>query len=151
MDFREEADNPISICSLREGALDLVTQMMQQVISVIGPENLAYLHIGADEVFNFASCQDCKLFVEQASHRILFARWITKIVKRLRRDNPELQIMVWDDMFRSWSSTDLSLLKIPSSKKSQENQTKEVKEKLHVLQPCIWAYSGCPETFDLTI
>ena len=120
MDLREEADNPISICSLREGALDLVTQMMQQVISVVGPSNLAYLHIGADEVFNFASCQDCKLFVDQASHKILFARWIKKIVKRLIRDHPDLKIMAWDDMFRSWSSTDLSLLKISSSK-SQEN------------------------------
>lgn len=93
------------------------------MIALVGSQNLDYLHIGADEVFNFASCQECRLFVQQANSRILFARWIKKIVKRLKRDHTNLNIMVWDDMFRSWNPHEFKLLKVDShtfSKKRQE-------------------------------
>jgi hypothetical protein len=63
-EWREETDNTISICTLKQGVIDLVFQIISQVVEMIGVENLAYLHIGADEVFNFASCRDCKLFTE---------------------------------------------------------------------------------------
>ena len=75
-EYREQHDNPISICSLKKGSIDLVFQLLSQVVDVIGAENLSYLHIGADEVFNFATCRDCQLFVEQSNSRMLFSRWI---------------------------------------------------------------------------
>ena len=63
-EWREEPDNVISICTLKPGLIDLITQMINQIVELIGVDNLAYLHIGADEVFNFATCRECKLFAE---------------------------------------------------------------------------------------
>ena len=64
MDYREQPDNPISICSLRKGAIQLIGSLLKQVIDLIGEQNIDLLHIGADEVFNFASCRECSLFVQ---------------------------------------------------------------------------------------
>ena len=110
-EFREQHDNPISICSLKKGSIDVIIQLVTQVIDLVGEHNIEYLHMGADEVFNFATCRDCKLFTQQASHRILFARWINKVIKRVLKAHPSIKIMAWDDMYRNWSVMDMMLLK----------------------------------------
>ena len=62
VEYREQPDNPISVCSLSKGAIELVTSLIRQVVDVVGEQNIDYLHIGADEVFNFATCRECALF-----------------------------------------------------------------------------------------
>ena len=89
------------MCSLRTGAIELIGSLISQVVEGFGGEqNIDYLHVGADEVFNFATCRECKLFAQQASEKILFARWLTKVLKWVRLRYPSLQIMAWDDMYR---------------------------------------------------
>lgn len=61
-DFREQADNPISVCSLKQGSIELIASLVSQVVDGFGAKNIDFLHIGADEVFNFASCRECSLF-----------------------------------------------------------------------------------------
>ena len=112
VDYREQPDNPISICSLRRGAIELIGSMIRQVVDAIGAQNIDLLHIGADEVFNFASCRECALFAQQANERVLFARWVTKVLKMVRQTYPYLKIMAWDDMYRHWPGVDLMLLRI---------------------------------------
>ena len=36
VDYREQPDNPISICSLRRGAIELIGSMIRQVVDAIG-------------------------------------------------------------------------------------------------------------------
>lgn len=61
-DYREQADNPISVCSLKQGSIELIASLVNQVVDGFGEKNIDFLHIGADEVFNFASCRECSLF-----------------------------------------------------------------------------------------
>ena len=61
-DYREQADNPISVCSLKQGSIELIASLVSQVVDGFGEKNIDFLHIGADEVFNFASCRECSLF-----------------------------------------------------------------------------------------
>jgi len=61
-DYREQADNPISVCSLKRGSIEMVGSLISQVVEAFGASNVDYLHIGADEVFNFATCRECALF-----------------------------------------------------------------------------------------
>ena len=65
--------------------MDLVMQLVSQVVDLIGAENIAYLHLGADEIFNYSTCRQCKLFVNQAGKCALFTRWIRKVIKAVKQ------------------------------------------------------------------
>lgn len=132
----------ISVCPCHEDSLELVLQLVNQTIEIIGRDNIKFLHIGADEVFNLASCPKCKLFVEETSHHQLFARFVTKVVKKLNKkynvgnSKTPIQFMIWDDMLRGWDLKKLDVLKI--------------KDK-HMVEPCIWSYSGDTNVFQQTV
>ena len=113
------------------------------MIEGFGSGNIDYLHIGADEVFNFASCRECKLFVQQSNDKLLFARWVTKVVKWIRQRYPYLNIMAWDDMYRNWPSVELMLLRTPDPQQRGARK--------HEIQPCVWVYAGQKEAFDMTV
>ena len=135
-EYREQQENPISLCSLHKGSLDLVMQMVSQVVDLIEAKNIWHLHIGADEVFNYSTCKACKLFVQQAGKSALFTRWVRKVIKAVLRKYSTLQVMAWDDMFRTWPVQDLMALQINGQ---------------HRFQPCIWVYSGVREHLDGSI
>lgn len=97
---------------MRKGAIELVGSLIKQVVDLLGEQNIDYLHIGADEVFNFASCRECSLFVQQSNDRVLFSRWIRKVLKLVRRSYQYLKIMAWDDMYRHWTGADLMKLRM---------------------------------------
>lgn len=56
---------------------------------------------------------------------------------------PYLKIMAWDDMYRHWPGMDLMLLQMPDPNQPQRRQ--------HMIQPCVWNYSGQKEAFDMTV
>ena len=71
----------------------------------MGQENLEYIHVGADEVFNLGSCQSCKLFVQEASQQMLYVKFFKKVLKKIRkRIISNIEIIAWDDMFRGWQT-----------------------------------------------
>lgn len=72
------------MCSLNKGSLDLVMQIVSQIVDAVGPENLSSLHLGQDEIFNYATCRECKLFVSQTGRSALFTRWIKKVVSKVK-------------------------------------------------------------------
>jgi len=51
--------------------------------------------------------------------------------------------MAWDDMYRRWALLDLMLLKVKNRSNPMQRE--------HVLEPCVWAYSGNSYGFDMTI
>ena len=115
--MREEPDKMISVCTLKPESLDLVCEIVNQTIEIIGRKNIKYFHIGADEVFNIAACPSCSLFRAEASVQDLFCRFVRKVVKRLDKkhnsnSDDRIEFIVWDDMFRGWSPSSLEKLKI---------------------------------------
>ncbi len=73
------------------------------MIETIGSENLELLHLGADEVFNIASCAKCKFISEEIGHIGLVAEFIKKIISKVKKSRPNLEVIIWDDMFRNAS------------------------------------------------
>ena len=72
------------MCPLHPRSVDLVVEMIQQTISLIGLNNLEFYHIGADEVFNIGSCSKCKVFVKEAGVPALYTKHVRKVLKRLK-------------------------------------------------------------------
>lgn len=54
--LREQQSTTSSLCPLNEGSFETVMELIDQIIDGFGRENLQFLHIGADEVFNIAKC-----------------------------------------------------------------------------------------------
>jgi N-acetyl-beta-hexosaminidase len=71
------------------------------MIDTIGSENLELIHLGADEVFNIASCAKCKFISEEIGHIGLFSAFIKKILTKVKKSHPNLEVIIWDDMFRN--------------------------------------------------
>ena len=57
--LREEPDNKSSLCPLNPESIELICELVDQTISILGRENIEFLHVGADEVKNIGSCPDC--------------------------------------------------------------------------------------------
>ena len=102
-------------------------------MNIVGRENIKFLHIGADEIFNLACCPKCKLFVAETNSHVLFAKFVTKVTKKLskifnsKQDKSPIRFICWDDMFRGWSTSELDKLKVNNK---------------NMLEPCLWNYSG---------
>ena len=97
---------------------------------------LPFIHIGADEVFNLASCKACRFFADEAGSQSLYTRFVRKVCKHLEKAYPDTEVLMWDDMLRNWSYQDLQKFRINGR---------------HVAQPCVWAYSGNSDSFNSTI
>lgn len=82
-ELREEPEKMLSLCPLREGSLELVLELINQTLELLGRNNIEYFHLGADEVFNIGSCTKCRLFCQETSERVLFSKFLRKVVKRL--------------------------------------------------------------------
>jgi hypothetical protein len=49
---------------------------------------LPLIHIGADEVFNLATCKNCQFFQEEAGTNALYAKFIKKVCKYITVNYP---------------------------------------------------------------
>ena len=87
-DLREEPEKMLSLCPLKDGSIDLVLELINQTIGFVGLDHLDYFHIGADEIFNIGSCPECKLFCQETNHRVLYAKFLRKVVKKLSKKYP---------------------------------------------------------------
>lgn len=117
-----------SLCPLKGESKEFVLSMIDQNVKLFGESNLEVLHLGADEVFNLASCAECQMFVEESGRAQLYSCFMTKICKAVKKRYPGMRIMLWDDMYRNHSFAELQHLQ-PQGSQS-------------LFEPCIWAYSG---------
>jgi hypothetical protein len=90
-ELREEKHKMLSVCPLKKGSLNLIMSIIEQTIDILGQNNIKYFHLGADEVFNIGSCDECKLFVREASEQELYSRFLRKILKNLNQKYNENQ------------------------------------------------------------
>lgn len=89
--LRESKDNYTSLCPLNPESIELLCSMIDQHMEILGYADgkVPFIHIGADEVFNLASCKACKFFSEEASSHALYANYIQKICKHLQKNYPD--------------------------------------------------------------
>jgi hexosaminidase len=56
--LRESKDNYTSICPLNPESIELVCSMISQHMDILSQcESVPFIHIGADEIFNIATCK----------------------------------------------------------------------------------------------
>ena len=122
----------ISVCPHNPKSIELVIELVTQTMQIIGKQNVQFFHIGADKVFNLATCPQCSLFVQETSTSTLYTKFVRKVVTRLQLNYPSVKFIIWDDMFRSWSVRELDQLKVKGK---------------NAVEPCIWNYLGDPQAF----
>lgn len=99
--LREVPDSPQALCPSRNGTMDFITEMVKQVMALHPKIN--YLHIGCDEVFQMGECEVCRLEL----HENLFLRHVRTVATNIRKQWPNLKLLVWDDMLRHLSQQSL--------------------------------------------
>lgn len=115
--LRENPENFSSLCPLNIESIEFVCAMIDQHMNLLsGPDSssadIPYIHIGADEVFNLATCKNCRFQVEETGVASLYAKFVRKVCKHLKKNYPSTQILLWDDMFRQWQYQDLQRFRL---------------------------------------
>lgn len=82
--LRETKDNYTSICPLNPESIELVCSMISQHMDILSQcESVPFIHIGADEIFNIATCKQCKYFADEAGTHALYANFVRKVCKNI--------------------------------------------------------------------
>jgi hexosaminidase len=125
-DLREFDSYPNSICPTNQKSLEVIKDMIKQIVCLHQKfTKLDAIHIGCDEVWHLAHCQQCKQVSidNQWTHKSqLFLDFVSKIANFVRKTF-SIDVIIWDDMIRE---TDTQLI---------------VESNLHnLVQPMIWHY-----------
>lgn len=114
--LREVVDSPQSICPSQRRSLHLIEQILDQIIEFhlslssdpsIGLR-VTHVHIGCDEVLRLAQCNLCR----SSRPSQLFLNHVITVATFIQNRWPQLKIIVWDDMFRSISQTEMQQMQI---------------------------------------
>jgi len=105
--LREVDSYPNSICPSNENSFKLITDMINQMVSLHQMfTKLDAIHIGCDEVWHLACCQNCKQLSQnnQWTHKSqLFLDFVSKIANYVRKTF-SIDVIIWDDMIRETES-----------------------------------------------
>ncbi|XP_026850248.1 hexosaminidase D isoform X1 [Drosophila persimilis] len=132
--LRELPESPQSICPSQPQSMALLEQMLTQVIELhlqcIGkatpsaptlPIKFTHIHIGCDEVQRMGECQACR----QRLRSELFLSHVISLSHFVRRQWPQLGVVIWDDQLRSMSLSELQHSQIGS-----------------YVEPMVWVYAS---------
>ncbi|XP_025835423.1 hexosaminidase D-like [Agrilus planipennis] len=92
--LREVSNSPQALCPSRNGSLELIKQIIQQVMAL--HPKAKYLHIGCDEVYHMGECEICRLELREN----LFLRHVRNVAAIIHEKFPSLRLIIWDDMLR---------------------------------------------------
>ena len=98
-----ETNNPISICPLHKAALNLVKSLVEQIVEA--HEDLKYLHIGGDEVFNIGTCRTCQ--ESNVSKPQLYRTHMIPLLQYIKTKWPSISLLMWHDMIAEYSIEEL--------------------------------------------
>ncbi|XP_037949097.1 hexosaminidase D [Teleopsis dalmanni] len=116
--MREIPESPQSICPSQKDSIAFIENMLTQVIEFhvrMGANNsndaaapelpikFTHIHIGCDEVYRMAECDKCR----QHSRHELFLTHVTTIANFVRTRWPHLRVVIWDDMLRDMTLTEM--------------------------------------------
>eukprot|EP00112_Aurelia_sp_Birch-Aquarium-sp1_P019757 Seg495.12 transcript_id=Seg495.12/GoldUCD/mRNA.D3Y31 product="Hexosaminidase D" protein_id=Seg495.12/GoldUCD/D3Y31 len=106
--LRELEENPMALCPSNEESLPLIQSLIEQIVTE--HDDLKYLHIGGDEVFCFCQCKSCTEACKTMSKEKLYLTHMVKLMNYINCKWPTLRLLLWDDMFREFSTCDLEEL-----------------------------------------
>lgn len=107
IDMREVFSNVGSLCPTHNRTMKVLRSMIDQIVHL--HPNLKYLHIGSDEVYELGKCVRCidKMKQETWNRGQLFINHVKSVAKYIRTTHSHVMPLVWEDMFRSLSFTEL--------------------------------------------
>ena len=101
--LREVAKSNWQLCPLKEGTLDLVRDLLDEVLDVVQPAK--YLHIGGDEARELGMGPEWGDKAPVESYKL----WLNFVCDQLKKRGKTA--IVWDDMFlRHFNSADMARL-----------------------------------------
>ncbi len=90
--LRELKDSNWEFCPLEEGSYDLLFDLWDEAIKATpGSE---YIHIGSDETYELAACDECKAKAEEIGKSGVYHLFVDKAAKHLQKMGRK--IMVWE-------------------------------------------------------
>lgn len=106
-DMREVFTYPQVICPTHSKTLPLLMDMISEIIEA--HPNSKFIHIGADEVYYLGYCDRCANLMSKynLSKNMLFLEHIKSITNGILKKYPQMNILMWDDEFRSFNLRDL--------------------------------------------
>ena len=105
--LREVAKSNWQLCPLRQGTLDLIRDMLDEMIDVVQPAN--YFHIGGDEARELGMGPECRDKWGDKAPVESYKLWLNFVCDLLKKRG--LIAIVWDDMFlRHFSAADMARL-----------------------------------------
>lgn len=107
IEMREVFSNIGSLCPTHNLTSKVLHAMIDQIVQL--HPNLKYLHIGSDEVYALGKCARCidKMKQENWNKNQLFLHHVKSVARYVRTAHPHVMPLVWEDMFRSLSSSEL--------------------------------------------
>ncbi|KAM3716901.1 Hexosaminidase [Dirofilaria immitis] len=116
--FRQYRQNdmfPQVICLADNDGVSIVLEAIRQVIQFHLPFGITYFHIGADEAFQFGECLKDRQWLEANKGKgkdNLAAMHLAKIAIYIKRLIPNVRVLAWYDMIKSFESTLIKLYRL---------------------------------------
>ncbi|MCF6332319.1 MAG: beta-N-acetylhexosaminidase [Draconibacterium sp.] len=90
--LREVEDSNWEFCPLKEGTYDLLFDLWDEAIKATpGSE---YIHIGSDETYELAECEECKAKAEEIGKSGVYQLFVNKAAEHLQKLGRK--VMVWE-------------------------------------------------------
>ncbi|XP_070580732.1 hexosaminidase D-like [Ptychodera flava] len=133
--LREVFESPQALCPSREESFQVVKLLIDQIME--NHPNLRYLHIGADEVMFLGKCRACQQRLESELHgnmEKLFLSHVVKVLHYIHETYPNVQPIMWDDMLRHVSATQMKAYNLGN-----------------LVEPMVWNYKWNTKLFHRTV
>ncbi|VDN05806.1 unnamed protein product [Thelazia callipaeda] len=102
--YREEDMFPQVVCLADEEGVSIVLESIQQVVNLHLSYGIKYFHIGADEAFQYGSCEKDLAWMrttrKEKDH--LAANHLAKVAKYVKKLIPGVRVLAWHDMVQSF-------------------------------------------------
>ncbi|CAG4937469.1 unnamed protein product [Parnassius apollo] len=129
--LREAPLSPAVLCPSKPEALQLIMSMLLQALNL--QPDASFIHIGADEVWHTAVCEECQKRAVMSEHKTasLYLEHIQNVLLFLKQKKPDITILMWEDMLRTMNVDTLQSYKL-----------------CDLVQPVVWHYNP-KECFQL--
>ena len=90
--LREIASSNWEFCPLKEGTYDLLFDLWKEAIKAT--PGSGYIHIGSDETFELAACNECRAKAEEIGRSGVYHLFVKKAAEYLQKQGRK--VMVWE-------------------------------------------------------
>lgn len=123
--LRDDSLYPQVICIGSEEAWHIISDMINQVADVHKRFGMNYFHIGADEVFNFGTCNETLNLIQKLGSRDKAFSWhVSRTANFVKKQFASTTVLIWHDMIVHMSDRD-----------------QEAYNLSELLEPILWSYA----------